>query len=485
MDDLQEIAIAPESVAGFIPLVGEAEVARALGEAQRLRERLRGRTVWNVNSTGAGGGVAELLRSLLAYAQGAGIDARWLVIQGGPEFFRITKRLHNALHGERGDGSPLGEAERAHYRATLRRNAPPLLARLRPGEVVILHDPQPAGLAHLLLARGMEVIWRCHVGTDVQNEESRRGWAFLLPELAGVREQVFSRAVFAPPELAQTATVVSPSIDPFSSKNVEMDETQVREILECTGLIQSARHVDARYPCEGDGERAVTHRADVTRIGPLPAFDVPLVVQVSRWDHLKDPLGVMQGFVRMIEGGESRATLMLAGPSVHAVADDPDSPRVFAEVTAAWRGLPEPTRRRIHLANLPMADVLENAAIVNALQRHATVVVQKSLREGFGLTVTEAMWKARPVLASAIGGICDQIEDGVSGALLRDPTDLSAFARALRNLLDDPHRAEQLGVNAKERVRTHFLGLRHLLQFAKLIERLDAAAGAAGPHALH
>jgi trehalose synthase len=169
-----------------------------------------------------------------------------------------------------------------------------------------------------------------------------------------------------------------------------------------------------------------------------------------------------------------RPELVLAGPNVKAVCDDPEGAEVFEDVVARWRALPHGVRNRIHLASLPTNDVQENAAIVNALQRHAHIVVQKSLQEGFGLTVTEAMWKGRAVVASAVGGIQDQIEDGVSGILLKDPTDLDALADTLRDLLCDPGRIDSLGRAARERAREHFLGLEHLLKYAALFERIDA-----------
>ena len=207
--------------------------------------------------------------------------------------------------------------------------------------------------------------------------------------------------------------------------------------------------------------------------GP-PSWETPLVVQVSRWDQLKDPVGVLHGFAYLMGDGRSvDADLVLAGPKVAAVSDDPEDARVLKQATGAWRELPPAARDRIHLVSLPMDDVNENAAIVNALQRHATVIVQKSLHEGFGLTVTEAMWKRRPVVASAVGGIQDQIEDGMNGVLLKEPRDSSAFARALAGVLDDPQRAQRLGEAAHERVREHFLGVRHLLKYARLIEQLD------------
>lgn len=200
------------------------------------------------------------------------------------------------------------------------------------------------------------------------------------------------------------------------------------------------------------------------------------MVQISRWDPLKDHLGVMHGFAELIHrAAPADAQLLLVGPNVMAVADDPEGPATLNQVITAWRGLSHGDRRRVHLACLPMSDTDENAAIVNALQRHAAVVVQKSLREGFGLTVTEAMWKGRPILASAVGGIQDQIVDGVHGLLLPDPTDLTAFGAALRRLLEDRPFAELLGWNAHERARDEYLGVRHLIQYEQLMQRIEGS----------
>jgi len=219
----------------------------------------------------------------------------------------------------------------------------------------------------------------------------------------------------------------------------------------------------------------VDRAADVLRLGRAPAWQTPLVVQISRWDRLKDHVGVMQGVAALLGRTDlGGAQLLLAGPTVHAVADDPEASAVLDALEGAWRRLPHAQRRRVHLASLPMADPEENAAIVNALQRHAAVVVQKSLHEGFGLTVTEAMWKGRPVVASAVGGIQDQIEDGVQGLLVHDPTDLAAFGEALSRVLENSGLAAQLGGNAHQRVREQYLGIRHLVEYADLLVRIDA-----------
>jgi trehalose synthase len=195
------------------------------------------------------------------------------------------------------------------------------------------------------------------------------------------------------------------------------------------------------------------------------------VVQVSRWDRLKDPLGVINGFVEHIAPNAQSAHLVLAGPSVEAVADDPEGAEVLREAAEVWSALPGDLAERIHLAALPMDDGEENAAIVNALQRRADVVVQKSLAEGFGLTVAEAMWKARPVVASRIGGIQDQVSDGET-ALLVDPTDLAEYGKAVVRFLSDADLAERVGKEAQARVRDAFLAPRHLMQYIQLIQPL-------------
>jgi trehalose synthase len=220
----------------------------------------------------------------------------------------------------------------------------------------------------------------------------------------------------------------------------------------------------------------VDRRCEVLSAGPLPGFDAPLVVQVSRWDRLKDHMGVMLGFAEHV-APVPEAHLILAGPTVHSVADDPEGAEVLNEVEEAWRRLPYARRNRVHLVCVPMADIEENAAIINALQRRATVVTQKSIMEGFGLTVAEAMWKSRPLVASAVGGIQDQIEDGVTGFLLDDPHDLAQFGVRTVQLLNDPELAARMGVRGREEVRRHFLANRHALQYVGLFASLIEDSG--------
>ncbi len=473
-----EVHVSASALASFQPQLTEAEWEGLLANAEQARDRMAGRTFWNVNSTARGGGVAELLPRMLAYARGAGVDTRWMVVQGTPAFFHVTKRLHHALHGSRGDGSPLGAAERACYEEVLRDNAEELLVLVRPGDVVLLHDPQTAGLAPTLAAAGARVVWRCHIGSDTPDAEAARAWAFLAPDLAAARLAVFSRAAYVPPLLADRSVVIAPSIDIFAVKNQPMAPEVARAILGHTGLVGLVPDAPEPVFTRADGVPArVSRGADIVRLGSAPAPDAPLVVQVSRWDPLKDPVGVLRGFALLLrECPGLRADLVLAGPSVTSVADDPEAADTLEAVIAAWREQPRFLRQRVHLACLPMGDPEENAAIVNALQRHAAVVVQKSLREGFGLTITEAMWKARPVVASAVGGLQDQVRHEVDGLLVRDPGDLPAFAAAVHRLLEDPVLAARLGTQAHEHVRTRFTAARHLTDFVALLVELDARA---------
>ena len=471
---VHEVEVQAIDAARLEPLIGTERMERFEQTAEVARETLAGSSVLNVNSTAAGGGVAEMLQTLLSYARGAGIDARWLVIEGDPAFFAITKRVHNGLYGSAGDGGDLGPEEHRHYEQVLRANARELHALFRPGDVVIIHDPQPAGLVAAAKSAGAHVVWRCHVGLDRPNEWSDRAWEFLRPYLTDTDAIVVSRAAFAPPwaDPAQIH-VIQPSIDPFSAKNEPMSLRNARLTLSYVGLLGGTIETAPAVPfTRRDGSPGrIDRRVDVVQTGPPASADAPLVAQISRWDRMKDMAGVMNGFVHHVDPSLG-AHLLLCGPVVTGVADDPEAAEVLDECTAVWRELPHAARSRVHLACIPMADPDENAAIVNAIQRHASVVVQKSLAEGFGLTVAEAMWKQKPVVASAVGGIVEQIEHGVHGLLLDDPTDLRTFGVAVESLLRDEARAAQLAQNARRRVIEEFLGDRHLEQYSLLFERL-------------
>ncbi|HZP28775.1 MAG TPA: glycosyltransferase [Acidimicrobiia bacterium] len=476
---LQEVfvrALAPERLTA---LIGPERAHRFLATAAATEAGLAGRLVLNVNSTAVGGGVAEMLQTLLAYARGVGVDTRWVVVEGNPEFFGITKRVHNGLYGMPGDGGPLGADERRVYEATLHSNAAELRALVRPGDFVLLHDPQTAGLAPGLRRAGVTVVWRCHVGIDRPNGHAERAWDFLRRYLEDVDAYVFSCEQFAPPWIDRSRLeVIPPSIDPFSAKNEPMEPDEVARILQYVGLLDGGGAQPVATFTRRDGSPGrVNRHVDILQTGPPPPVEAPLVLQASRWDSLKDMRGVMEAFAEHV-APRSDAHLVLAGPAVHGVADDPEAAGILADCVQGWRRLPHAARSRIHLACVPMTDPDEAAAIVNALQRHCTIAAQKSLAEGFGLTVAEAMWKSRPVVGSAVGGIVEQIVDRESGLLVDDPTDPVAFGDALQVLLDDPAEATRLGANARTRACERFLGDRHLEQWAALLAARDVRAAA-------
>ena len=471
---LTDVEVAPLDTERFSSVLTPERYEEFTRGVEQARSLLGDRVVWNVNSTAHGGGVAEMLRSLLAYARGAGVDTRWIVIQGNESFFKVTKRIHNHLHGAAGDGGELGDAERRDYEAALADNARELAERLQPEDVVLLHDPQTAGLIPVLKPTGALIIWRCHVGLDLPNDRARAAWSFLIPYVQHADGHIFSREAFAWEGLDERkTTVIPPSIDAFSPKNQEIDGSAVGAILEAAGVASDGSGGEPAF-MRVDGTRGlVTRRADVHEEAPIASGD-RVVVQVSRWDRLKDPIGVIEGFAHNV-AERIDAHLLYAGPSVAAVADDPEGAEVLSEAIETWQALPSKARARVHLATLPMDDGEENAAIVNALQRRANVVVQKSLAEGFGLTVSEAMWKARPVVASRIGGIQDQIEHGRTGMLIDDPSDLEAYGDTVRELLEDEEGATRMGAEGQQRVRDEFLGARHLIQYLVLFQKLDAA----------
>ena len=318
-------------------------------------------------------------------------------------------------------------------------------------------------------------MWTCHVGADITNDITRSAWDILRGDVRSARAATFTRRAYAWDGLDRDRVrVIPPCIDPLSPKNVELTDAQVGVILHAAGILEGPPAHPATFTRFDGSDALIAHRAQVTESAAVPE-GVPLVVQVSRWDALKDPVGVMVGFAESRELDD--AHLILAGPAPSSVADDPEAELVLEGVRDRWEDIPDQTRARVHLANLPTDDVEENAIIVNALQRHAGVVVQKSLAEGFGLTVTEAMWKSRPVVAGSVGGIRDQIDDGINGVLV-DPRDLESFGDAIARVLDDPDRAAELGEAACRRVEERYLPTRYLGAYLELfLQLVDQDAG--------
>lgn len=447
---MRAVPVAARSLEGLQGLAKDEDLEGFRDVASAAADRLRGHTVWHVNSTSAGGGVAELLHQLLGYLVGREITTRWMVVDGEPAFFGVTKRIHNRLHGV--DGDPLGQHDRDVYTGVLREEAGTLLAAARPGDVAVLHDPQTAGLAPPLVEVGVRVVWVSHIGVDVADDVTRSAWDFLLPHVEPAHAYVFSRKAYVWDGLEPDRSfVIPPCIDPTSAKNADLTAADVGSILAAAGVVGE---IDEHELSWGDDTTRIRSKAEVIEKDPTPP-GAPVVTQVSRWDRLKDPLGVLRGFRDGVDG-RLGAHLLLVGPNPGAVSDDPEGAEVFEEVHAAWRELPDDARERVHLVNLAVDDRIENALVVNAIQRRSDIVVQKSIAEGFGLTVAEAMWKGRPVVGGRVGGIQDQIVDGESG-LLVDPRDPIAMGNGVESLLGNPVFADAIGHASRARVRDRFL----------------------------
>ena len=337
----------------------------------------------------------------------------------------------------------------------------------------MLHDPQTAGLIPRVRTCGAPVIWRCHVGLDVPNELAREAWAFLEPYVLQADAYVFSRDAFVWDELDPARrAIIAPSIDVFAPKNAELAPETVDAILVAAGLRTGA----AGSPVFTAHGRRARHRRRTARRCWRPVrceAGERYVLQVSRWDSLKDPIGVIEGFARARRPAHRRPP-DLRRPRRDGGRGRPGGRRGLRPTPArAGARCRASARERIHLALLPMEDFEENAVIVNALQRAADVVVQKSLAEGFGLTVAEAMWKRRAVVASRIGGIQDQIEHGVERPAARRPVRAATpTARRCWSCSSAPERAAAMGEAAHERVRERFLGTHSLLDYLALFERL-------------
>ncbi|MFN8627026.1 MAG: glycosyltransferase [Candidatus Binatia bacterium] len=395
---------------GYEPFVGRG----TLDELRLLGRQLHGRRVVTVNSTAVGGGVAEILNRMVPLCRELGVDIRWDVIKGGEDFFAVTKRIHNALHGKH---ESFGAHEYEVFRDTTRRN----LAEMDlDADIVFIHDPQPAGLIEARRAHRGRWVWRCHIDLSAPQRDV---WAFLAQHVSRYDAAVFSAPQFAAP-LALPQALITPSIDPLSDKNRELTESEIDRVFE---------------------------RLRIPR-------DKPIVTQVSRFDRLKDPVGVIAAFRLAQRYNDCR--LVLAGGGA---TDDPEGPAVLAAVHEAANGDPD-----IHVLELPPTAHTE----INAIQRGSTVILQKSLKEGFGLTVSEALWKGKPVIAGAVGGIPLQVTHRYSGILTHTVEGTGFW---IRQLLNAPDFARRLGENGREHVRTNFLLTRHLRDYLLLFLFLEYA----------
>jgi len=458
-------------------------------EAAPVASLLEGRTVWMINSTAKGGGVAEMLPGVVHLLRELGIQTEWAVIESQqPGFFDLTKHIHNLIHGA---GEPrLSAAERTLYESVNRGNAEQLAELMKPGDIVVIHDPQPLPLGPMLKERqDVRIIWRCHIGLDEENRATQAAWSFLEHYLRPYQHAVFSCHEYIPPNLADRASVIYPALDPLASKNREMHLHEVVRILANSALVSTIGPV-LRPPFSDLANRLQPGGEFRPAIWPeeIGLLNRPIVTQVSRWDRLKGFEPLLMAFSRLkhISRTDGRrftpmhrrrldvVRLVLAGPMASDVADDPEANEVLQELARAWLRLEPYVQSDVALVNLPMHAPRENALMVNALQRASSLVVQNSLREGFGLTVAEAMWKRIPVLTNRRAcGPRQQVRDGVDGRLVDDPEDIEALAEVLIDMLSDPDRADHWGRGAQRHVHRNFL------IFAQLSSWLQVLAGVA------
>jgi trehalose synthase len=474
--------ISLDDYAGFAPLHRAVEELRA--EAAMLSPRLRGRKVWMVNSAAQGGGVAEMLPMQVLLLRELGVNAHWAVMTPKPEaFFKLTKRLHNLIHG---DGDPrLDAADKRLYEEVSRATAKELRAHVAKEDILIVHDPQPLGAGALLKqALKLRMVWRCHIGLDQHTRATRAAWSFLKPYAEACDRAVFSASEYIPDFLSGRSSIIHPALDPLSHKNRALTPHKLVGVLCNAGL--SRCHGPVLTP--PFAARAQRLRPDGS-FGPAAepnGIDLlyrPIVTQISRWDRLKGFRPLMEGFLvlkqRLHDGvghvsGRHRSRLkilrlVLAGPDPGSIQDDPEAQEVLEDLRQRYCRLRPVQQQDIVLLTLPMASRKHNALMVNALQHCSTVVAQNSLREGFGLTATEAMWKATPVMGTRACGLRQQIRDGVDGRLVTNPEDPEEIAAVLDEMLDDPHQQEAWGRNAQLRVHTEFLIFSQLSHWLRLL----------------
>jgi trehalose synthase len=465
-----------------------AHLAGTVGELRREAEgvvaRLAGRTVWMVSSTAQGGGVAEMLPPIVSLLRDLGVRIEWVVIGSTDQaFFDLTKRIHNLIHGT---GRPeLSGSDRALYERVNRDNAAALRPLLAPGDLLVVHDPQPLPLAAQLREAAALAVWRCHIGLDAENAATRAAWDFLAPYIDAYDAAVFSAAEYIPECLAGRSSVIFPGIDPLSPKNRDLSLRRTIEVM-CSGGLIACPGPTVGAPYHSQAQRLLPDgRWAPAQAGDIGLLTRPIVTQISRWDRLKGFRPLLEAFValkRMPADGRSSsaarrhlelARLVLAGPDPGAIQDDPEALEVLEELRGVHGALPPALRQDVALLLLPMQSLAENALMVNALQRASTVVVQNSLREGFGLTIAEAMWKGVPVLSNSLAcGPRQQVRDGLDGRLIGDPEDRGELGAALADMLADPERLERWGHSAQRQAHDRLLVFDQLRGWARLMDNL-------------
>eukprot|EP01103_Thecamoeba_quadrilineata_P021339 TRINITY_DN9776_c0_g1_i1.p1 TRINITY_DN9776_c0_g1~~TRINITY_DN9776_c0_g1_i1.p1 ORF type:complete len:525 (+),score=165.36 TRINITY_DN9776_c0_g1_i1:25-1575(+) len=478
-------------------------------EYQKYFEKIK---LWMVNSTATGGGVAELLPRNINILRQLGIKCEWGVLQvENPEFFNITKRLHKSLQGfaEKKEESEFSDADRVTFEEVIKINAPTLLDQVQENDVVIIHDPQPLPLILALREKfGDKIIcvWRFHIQFDDKDESSKAAWEFLRKYFEKFDLCVFSTKEYVPAELKEKSVVIPPGISSLGEKNIDLSLRAATQILVRAGICSTEggdEQVEAPFEHQAkrfcpDGQWRVP--AD-THLGLLSH---PVITQISRWDPLKGWPMLLKAFQKMKESAVEKSDekeeedrrrqiraskLVLGGPDPSAVKDDPEGARVLEELKNLFLALPEELQNDVAIINFPMDSVAENALMVNATQRASSVIVQNSLKEGFGLTVSEAMWKTLPVVVSGYcPGLCAQVRDGIEGRHVLGPAHgpydetkyFDELVKILSELIGDEQLRLKMGIAAQKRIQEVFLTYNPLSVWiaavGKLVEKRENTA---------
>jgi trehalose synthase len=445
--------------------------------ARSTVKKLRGRTVWMINSTANGGGVAEMLPKMVSILRQLKVNAEWLVFSPkNKEFFQLTKKIHNLIHDFGTPGFNNDETEL--YKATSNAAADQLERMIPPRDIIVVHDPQPLGAgAEFIRRSGIKSIWRCHIGLDKKTPNTVSAWKFLKSYTNNYDHAVFSAPEYLPSVFKGKSSIISPAIDPLSHKNHDISSPELISILYKGGIIKNGHHLHLNPVWKRKALR-LSANGEFIGINAADGFELlyrPTVTQISRWDRLKGWEYLIEGFVLLKRKYRKKSNkkslrnlrilasqLVLAGPEPSAVQDDPEGKGVLEDLCYYYKKLPVEDQNDISILTLPMGSRSQNHLMVNALQRCSSLVVQNSIQEGFGLTATEAMWKQVPVLGTTACGLRQQIRDGKDGRLTTNPIDPEEIAENLERIFANPKVLEKWGKSAQKRVYKKFLILNQI-----------------------
>ncbi len=459
-------------------------------EAASIRRHLNGRSILMINSTSQGGGVAEMLPKLVSILQELGVQTRWAVMGSeDPAFFRLTKRLHNMIHGDSRNGHHLGAEDRRIFQSAVEANLAELRTLLLPDDLLVIHDPQPLALGALAKKQlNVPSVWRCHIGLDEQHPCTQAAWEFLKPYVEVFDHSVFSAEEYVPEYLKDRSSIIHPAIDPLSHKNRYFRAERLTSLLCNAGLAKPAEPtVTNPFPeqaqrLQSDGSFGPAHLPD--EIGFLYR---PTITQISRWDRLKGFQPLLEGFVRLKKSRNGRngyrnerhrrreeiLRLILVGPDPLSIQDDPEGCEVLKDLCASYLRLEPAIQKDVVLLTLPMNSRMNNAFMVNSLQTASSIIVQNSIREGFGLTLTEAMWKGTPVLGSSACGLRQQIHDRVHGRVVCCPEDPEEISQVLGEMLGADEELNRWSRNAQARVHQKFLIFNQVRAWLRILQKIE------------